>query len=80
MKTKLTLRMEKELIERAKAYARRSGRSVSQTVADYFALLDTELNDQEGADTPIVSSIRGSLSNVEVDLLDARPRSRGRGR
>lgn len=80
MQTKLTLRMEEELIARAKAFARRSGRSVSQIVADYFALLDAELRDQDEADTPIVSSIRGSLSNVDVDLLDVPPRRRGRGR
>lgn len=39
MKTKLTLRLEKRLIERAKAHAKRKGMSVSQMVADYFKVL-----------------------------------------
>lgn len=62
MQTKLTLRLEEELIERAKGYARRSGKSVSQMVADYFALLDKE--PQLGLEewTPLVQSLRGSLA------------------
>jgi len=36
MQTKLTLRPEDSLIVRAKEHARRSGRSVSQLVADLF--------------------------------------------
>ena len=39
MQTKLTLRLEEQLIERAKAHAKKRGKSVSQMVADYFALL-----------------------------------------
>ncbi|MGH8605739.1 MAG: DUF6364 family protein [Gammaproteobacteria bacterium] len=34
--TKLTLRLDKELIEAAKRYAEISGNSLSQLVADYF--------------------------------------------
>ena len=68
MQTKLTLRLDNELIERAKRYALQTGRSVSQIVADYFALLDKEFSEGEDALTPIVSSMRGSLSEVEVDV------------
>lgn len=39
MKTKLTLRMDERLIKRAKRHAQRQGTSVSQMVADYFALI-----------------------------------------
>ena len=39
MQTKLTLRLDDELIEEAKSYAARAGKSVSQIVADYFRLL-----------------------------------------
>jgi len=80
MQTKLTLRLEEDLIERAKAFARRGGRSVSQIVADYFALLDAELGEQEEASTPIVGSIRGSLQDVELDLRGERQRRKGRRR
>jgi multidrug resistance efflux pump len=39
VQTKLTLRLEADVIRRAKAYARRRGKSVSTVVADYFATL-----------------------------------------
>ena len=41
MQTKLTLRLDEELIGVAKAFARSSGKSVSRIVADYFALPGT---------------------------------------
>jgi len=70
MQTKLTLRLDDELIERAKRYGKRAGRSVSQMVADYFALLEQELVDDGGELTPIVGSLKGSLCEVEVDARD----------
>ena len=36
MQTKLTLRLEDQLIEQAKSYAAHAGKSVSQIVSDYF--------------------------------------------
>ena len=66
MQTKLTLRLEQDLIERAKAYARHSGKSVSRLVADYFALLEEEAQPQLPELTPLVSSLKGALRNAEV--------------
>ena len=40
MQTKLTLQMDDELIARAKAHAKKRGKSVSQLVADYFRILE----------------------------------------
>jgi len=65
MQTKLTLRLEAQLIERAKAYARQRGTSVSQMVADYFALLDRQEQDEPPA--PLTRSLRGALRGVNVD-------------
>jgi predicted HicB family RNase H-like nuclease len=42
MQTKLTLRLDDRLIEQAKAYAQEKGRSLSQVVADYFRILNTD--------------------------------------
>ncbi len=67
MQTKLTLRMDADLIERAKGYARRTGKSVSQIVADYFALLERDLDDKAVDVTPIVGSLRGALKEVIVE-------------
>jgi Family of unknown function (DUF6364) len=39
MQTKLTLRLERQLLERAKAYAEAHGTSVSQLIAAYLAAL-----------------------------------------
>ena len=46
MRTKLTLRIDEELIQAAKTYAGRRNTSVSQIVAGYFELLSRE-NEQE---------------------------------
>ncbi|NKC15665.1 MAG: antitoxin [Gammaproteobacteria bacterium] len=47
MNQKLTLRMEKTLIERAKAYGKAHGKPVSRIVADYFAALDAPSAEEE---------------------------------
>lgn len=39
MQTKLTLRLEEQLIARAKSYAALAGKLVSQLMADYFKSL-----------------------------------------
>ena len=78
MQTKLTLRLEEDLIVGAKAVAKRSGRSVSQIVADYFALLDAELTDVDEVSTPIVASIRGSLRDREAEPRTVRQELLGR--
>ena len=80
MQTKLTLRLEESVIAGAKAFAKRSGRSVSQIVADYFALLDADLTEVDDVTTPIVASIRGSLREVEVDARTVRQELLGRRR
>lgn len=72
MNTKLTLRLDDALIRDAKRYARTSGKSVSQLVADYFALIRTH----ESADmpdlTPRVRALLGSLAGVDVSEADYR--------
>ncbi len=69
MQTKLTLRLEQDLIFRAKAYARASGKSVSQIVADYFDVLAA---DAEVVITPTVRSLKGILRGHAADVDDYR--------
>jgi hypothetical protein len=71
MQTKLTLRLDDSLIEKAKLYAKRSGKSVSQMVADYFIALSAEGSRKSSAE-PITSSLRGVLAGTEVDENDYR--------
>ena len=65
MQTKLTLRLEGQLIGRAKAHAKKRGKSVSQMVADYFALLDRD--DRPDTLAPLTRSLYGSLGGAAVD-------------
>ena len=70
MQTKLTLRLDDELIDRAKTYARKSGKSVSQLVASYFSLLDDIPKKETSELTPIVRSLKGSLKGAKIDKKD----------
>lgn len=48
MNTKLTLSLEKEVIEKAKIYAKGTGRSLSEMVENYFrSLVDKHHNKDE---------------------------------
>ena len=68
MNTKLTLRLDDELIARAKRHSAKSGKSVSQLVSDYFALIDARESDIEV--TPRVRSLRGVLAGSGLDEGD----------
>ncbi len=70
MQTKLTLRLDDALINRAKSYARKSGKSVSQIVAGYFSLLTDKPEKDTSEITPIVRSLKGSLKGVKVSKKD----------
>jgi len=78
MQKKLTLRLDETLIQRAKFYSKRTGKSVSQIVADYFALIDEWAGKEPGEESesvagnplvqvpelaPIVRSLKGSLKS-----------------
>lgn len=71
MHTKLTLRLDADLIKRAKAYAADAGKSVSQIVADYFRLLTPGESGESDA-TPVVSSLRGVLGSEELSEQEYR--------
>lgn len=72
LQTKLTLRLEKRLIERAKRIARREGKSVSGMVADYFRALSAEPEMPEEDLPPITRALKGSLKGAGVDEEDYR--------
>ena len=70
MQTKLTLRLDDELINRAKSYAKKSGKSVSQIVAGYFSMLDDKPEKETSELTPIVRSLKGSLKGAKIGKKD----------
>ena len=70
MLTQLTLDVDDSLIQRAQAFAQRSGKSLSQVVADYFARLE---NDEALIDLPpLTHSLLGCISSGELDENDYR--------
>lgn len=69
MQTKLTLRLDEELIEQAKTYAAHSGKSVSQIVADYFRVIAAS-PPTASSPPPITKSLRGLLKNSGLDEDD----------
>jgi hypothetical protein len=71
MQTKLTLRMEDELINMAKSVAEKKGKSLSKMVSDYFkALTQKELSQEIIKLPPNVKSLYGALANSKIDESD----------
>jgi hypothetical protein len=70
MQTKLTLRLEDQLIEQAKTYAAQAGKSVSQVVAEYFKLLTSQRVSVNSPSAPITQSLRGLLRESKLDEKD----------
>ncbi|MRR11269.1 antitoxin [bacterium] len=70
MNTKLTLRLDDSLIERAKRYSERSGKSVSQMVSDYFALIEADESIPGTELTPRVRAMIGSLKGATATEED----------
>jgi hypothetical protein len=61
MNTKLTLSLEKEVIESAKSYAKKTGRSVSELVESYFRNL-TEKTEKEDEIDPKIKKLIGIIT------------------
>jgi hypothetical protein len=69
MQRKLTIRLDEGLIEMGKVYAKRTGRSLSRLVADYFTLLAAK-PEPEGELTPAVKELKGALAKADVSTHD----------
>lgn len=70
MNTKLTLTIEESVIEKAKAYARKSHRSLSDLIENYLkGLTADEIEPEKGANeeslSPIVKQLKGSFKAPE---------------
>ena len=67
MNTKLTLRLDDELIDSAKQHAARTGKSVSRIVADLFEMIRNEKQGREFSLPPVVKSLKGALKGRPVE-------------
>ena len=75
MKSKLTLNVDKDLVCKAKVYARSSGISLSDLVENYFKILTNKATDTENELTTRVKSLMGSIEvsedfDYKADLSD----------
>jgi hypothetical protein len=58
MNTKLTLSLEKDVIEKAKIYAKGTGRSLSEMVENYFKSLVSNSNNNKNYEDELESRIK----------------------
>ena len=72
MNTKLTLRVDDKLIERAKRYSKERGKSLSSFVSDLFAVMTGGDGTLEFQMTPTVKRLKGSLKGAEVSKEEYR--------
>ena len=63
MDTKLTLTIEETVIAKAKKYAKKSERSLSDIIENYLIALTQEKEEENLDATTIVKSLKGSFSN-----------------
>ena len=70
MNTKLTLRLDDNLVKSAKKYSVKTGKSVSRIVADLFSIIEHEIIENKFEMTPTVKTLRGALKNTNIDEMD----------
>ena len=63
---KLTLSVEDEVIERAKAFAERRGTSVSALVERYLDLITRQPAIARDGQPPVLARLRGTLAGADV--------------
>ncbi len=67
MNTKLTLRMEKEIIEQIKMYAMEHNKSVSSLTETLYKSILIKEKEEDAELTPIAKKYKGIIKNDEVD-------------
>jgi uncharacterized protein DUF6364 len=66
MNTKLTLTVDRNIIKKAKVYAKSEGRSLSNIIENYLKTITRETNNNPTTElTPIVKSLKGSFKMPE---------------
>jgi Family of unknown function (DUF6364) len=71
MNTKLTLNIDKQIIEEAKHYAREHGVSLSKLIETYLNSV-TRISQKKASVTPLVESLTGIIPNDYDEKQDYR--------
>ena len=66
METKLTLKLDKDIITSAKEYAQKENKSLSYLVEEYFKGLIISDDKKEGKLTPLVKELSGILKEKDI--------------
>ena len=66
MDNKLTLKLDNQVIERAKLYARKKNTSLSKLIEAYLQLLTSSNKSDSEEITPLVKSLSGVLDATKV--------------
>lgn len=69
METKLTLRLDKEVVEQAKAYARKNKTSLSKMVEHYFEHLYGKKKENRSNIVPKVQQLMGIVKDNKSDKV-----------
>lgn len=67
METKLTLKLDKNIILKAKKYAKKRNISISKIVENYFENLTAEDNSIDEKITPLVKELSGVIDEAAID-------------
>lgn len=67
MQTKLTLRLEEDLIVKAKKLAQQRGKSLSKLVAEFFSYITSKDMPDPSEPPPIVKSMVGILADSKIE-------------
>ncbi len=66
MESKLTLKLDRSVIQSAKIYAEQNNRSLSKLVEDYFRKLVMESNTRTPNISPLVQELSGIISESDL--------------
>ncbi|QQO07865.1 DUF6364 family protein [Breznakiella homolactica] len=69
METKLTLKLDKSVIQSAKKYAEKNNRSLSKLVEDYFKNLTSDTEPKKRY-SPLVEELSGVVSEKDLNDID----------
>jgi len=70
METKLTLKLDQNVIQSVKIYAARNNRSLSKLVEDYFRNLIMESNNNKKNISPLVQELSGIINQKDIEGLN----------
>ena len=70
METKLTLKLDKAIINSAKKYAQKNNKSLSRLVETYFRNLVSQSDKEKVKYSPLVEELSGVISEKDINGLD----------